>query len=111
MVALAASMAAAGGCLYGEPAGHGGLPERLARVFSPEMRRAETRLGQVAGQLASLPELLEAPLASRYGYRSENLFEQERAVRRAGEKGLKRGCLPRENRTLLCESLQIAAAV
>ena len=59
-------------------AGGGELAERVARVFSPEMRRTEARLGQLAAQLASLPELRATAFASRYGFRSETLVEQER---------------------------------
>jgi len=63
--------------LRGESAGEHRLAVRVARVFSPEMRRTEERLEQLTGELAGLPELSEAPLASRYGYRSETLLEQE----------------------------------
>jgi hypothetical protein len=63
----------------GHRAGPGGeLAERVARVFSPDMRRTEARLGQLTGQLASLPELRATAFASRYGFRSETLVEQER---------------------------------
>lgn len=63
--------------LHGAPMEGNGLAERVARVFSPEMRRVEARLGVVAGELAGLPELLPGPFASRYGYRSETLLDQE----------------------------------
>lgn len=53
------------------------ISESAARIFSPEMRRLEARLGQVSGELAILPDLQEAPLAFRYGFRSEVLFEQD----------------------------------
>jgi hypothetical protein len=72
---LAALMVPGAGHLHADSAGW--LAERVARVFSPEMRRTEAQLGEVAGELAGLPELLPAPFASRYGYRSATLFDQE----------------------------------
>ena len=77
MAILTALMASGAGELRGKVAGNGDLAERVARVFSPEMRRTEARLGQLAGQLSSLPELRVTAFASRYGFRSETLFEQE----------------------------------
>ena len=78
MAILTALMASGAGELRGKVAGGGELAERVARVFSPEMRRTEARLGQLAAQLASLPELRATAFASRYGFRSETLVEQER---------------------------------
>jgi signal transduction histidine kinase len=77
MAILTGLMASAAGESRAGPAADGGLAERVARVFSPEMRRTEARLGQLAEQLASLPELRAAPFASRYGFRSEIMFGQE----------------------------------
>jgi len=55
-----------------------GVVEWTARVFSPELRRTEARLETLAGELESLPKLQETPLASRYGFRSNTLLEQNR---------------------------------
>jgi signal transduction histidine kinase len=77
MEMLAALTVAGVSPLHGAAAEGGGLAERVARVFSPEMRRVEARLGEVAGQLAGLPELLPGPFASRFGYRSQTLLDQE----------------------------------
>lgn len=57
----------------GEPTDKAGVVERVARVFSGELRRAEARLDDVAGELASLPRLRATPLAERYGFRSDTL--------------------------------------
>jgi hypothetical protein len=76
MVVLAALMAPGAEELRGEREGDDRLAERVARVFSPEMQRTEARLGELAGELAGLPKLLEEPLASRYGFRSDTLLEQ-----------------------------------
>jgi signal transduction histidine kinase len=61
-----------------EKAAGGGPIERASRWLSPELRRIEARLGQVSGEIAGLPELRQQPFASRYGYRSENLPEQDK---------------------------------
>jgi signal transduction histidine kinase len=75
VAALAAFLAAAA---RAEPAVDHPVAERLTRWFSPELRRTEQCLRVVAGELADLPELRPQPFASRYGYRSENLPEQEK---------------------------------
>ncbi len=55
-----------------------GVVESTARVFSPEMRRTEARLETLVGELESLPKLQEKPFASRYGFRSNTLLEQNK---------------------------------
>lgn len=42
-------------------------------MLSPELRRVEARLADVAKELEGLPGLSEQPFASRYGFRSANL--------------------------------------
>lgn len=73
-----ALIALGGGYLHEKPADERSVAGRVARIFSPEMRRTEARLGQLEGDLAGLPQLLEAPFASRYGFRSETLLDQEK---------------------------------
>jgi signal transduction histidine kinase len=51
--------------------------EVVARFLSPELRRIEHRLVEVARELESLPELMRQPFASRYGYRSGNLMRED----------------------------------
>jgi signal transduction histidine kinase len=62
------------GDLRADETDEGGIAARVARVVSPEMRRIEARLGE----LDDLPQLLAAPLAERYGYRSATLYDQEK---------------------------------
>ncbi|MCX6875385.1 MAG: histidine kinase [Verrucomicrobia bacterium] len=50
--------------------------ERLARLFSREVREAELRLAQLAGELEGLPALLHGPQGSRYGFHSGTIFDQ-----------------------------------
>ncbi len=66
-----------GGDLRAETEATGGVAARVARVCSPEMRRTEARLGELANELTDLPKLLAKPFASRYGFRSDTLLEQE----------------------------------
>jgi signal transduction histidine kinase len=73
--ALALALAGGGGGLARAEVANGGLAERVARVASPEVRRCEARLGELAAELAELPDLLPAPPASRYGFRSEMLSD------------------------------------
>lgn len=65
------------GDLRADEMGGGGIAAQVARVASPEMRKIETRLVELAAELAELPQLQEAPLASRYGFRSNTLLEQD----------------------------------
>lgn len=53
------------------------LSGRVARWFSPELRRTEARLVAVAAELETLPSLLPQPFASRYGFRSEILSSRD----------------------------------
>ncbi|MCU0780867.1 MAG: histidine kinase, partial [Akkermansiaceae bacterium] len=77
MLGVVAWMALGAGDSGAESAADGGLAERVARVVSPEFRRGEERLGELAGELSGLPELLPAPHASRFGFRSEMLASQD----------------------------------
>lgn len=61
----------------GEADGGSRLTGRIARWFSPGLRQAETRLGELAAELEKLPVLHAQPFASRYGYRSEILVRQD----------------------------------
>jgi len=51
----------------------GGGVERLIHFLSPELRRMESRLGEIAGEMERLPEVSEQPWGSRYGHRSADL--------------------------------------
>jgi signal transduction histidine kinase len=55
-----------------------GIAARVARVVSPEMRKIETRLVELAAELHDLPQLRATPLAERYGFRSATLYDQEK---------------------------------
>lgn len=50
--------------------------EEVVRLLSPELRRIEARLGEVAKELETLPVLRERPFASRFGFRSGNLVRE-----------------------------------
>ena len=66
--------------------------ERLIRHLSPELRRVEGRLDEIAREMATLPVVRKEPWGSRYGHRSADLpnettpdwvqldFEKQRSV-------------------------------
>ncbi len=60
------------GCAQGEESG----AERWIRRLSPELRRIEGRLGEVALEMESLPAVMEQPWGSRYGHRSADLPDE-----------------------------------
>ena len=74
---LAGIWAFGAGDLRAEETGEGGIAGRVARVVSPEMRRIEARLGELARELDELPQLRATPLAERYGFRSATLYDQD----------------------------------
>jgi len=57
------------GCAQGD--GDGG--DRLIRWLSPELRRMEGRLGEIAREMERLPVARAHPWGSRYGHRSADL--------------------------------------
>jgi signal transduction histidine kinase len=74
---LAAALAGGGTGARAESADELGFAERAARFLSPEMRRIDARLKKLAEELEILPELLPGPIASRYGFRSETMFDPD----------------------------------
>ncbi len=60
------------GCARGEGDG----AERLIRRLSPELRRIEARLNEIAREMDRLPVARERPWGSRYGHRSADLPEE-----------------------------------
>ena len=50
--------------------------ERLIRHLSPELRRIEKRLGEIAREMERLPVVREQPWGSRYGHRSADLPDE-----------------------------------
>ena len=50
--------------------------ERLIRHLSPELRRIERRLGEIAREMERLPVVMEHPWGSRYGHRSADLPDE-----------------------------------
>jgi signal transduction histidine kinase len=65
------------GGLGAAPEARPGVGERLARLFSREVRDAEERLKALTGELKGLPALRTGPRGSRYGFHSGTIFEQE----------------------------------
>ena len=65
------------GDLRADETGGGGIAGRVARVVSAELRKIETRLGELAVELNELPQLQAAPLEERYGFRSATLYDQD----------------------------------
>lgn len=47
--------------------------ERVVRLASPELRRIDARLSEIAREMAPLPETRKKPWGSRYGHRSVDL--------------------------------------
>jgi len=73
---LAVLVVGAAGDLVAQAPDHQGVGERLARLFSWEVRDTERRLEQLAGDLDSLPSLRNGPSGSRYGFHSGTIFDQ-----------------------------------
>ena len=65
--------------LPGSGYAQGGGAEALIRFLSPELRRIEGRLGGIARDMESLPEVREHPWGSRYGHRSADLPDETTA--------------------------------
>jgi len=63
----------------GRAQGEGGGAEPLIRFLSPELRRIERRLGEIAREMERLPVVRENPWGSRYGYRSADLPDETTA--------------------------------
>lgn len=76
-IPAALALTLAGGGLARAAAADGGQVARVTGWWSPAFHRDGLRLGHVERELAMLPELLPRPFASRYGFRSENLFAQD----------------------------------
>lgn len=57
----------------------GGVAERIIRQQSPELRRIETRLGEIAREMERLPVVRDEPWGSRYGHRSADLPDETTA--------------------------------
>ena len=66
------------GDLRAEGTGESGIAGKVTRVVSAEMRRIEARLEELEAELHGLPQLREAPMANRYGYRSATLQDSEK---------------------------------
>ena len=75
-VILVALATGAGGGLHAEvPA----ATERLARFFSRDVREANLRLAQLAGEIEQLPALQGTSQGSRYGFHSGTILVQDEA--------------------------------
>jgi len=60
----------------GRAQGEGGGAEPLIRFLSPELRRIERRLEEIAREMERLPVVRDQPWGSRYGHRSADLPDQ-----------------------------------